>query len=196
LVAEFSWHVVMVAFKGAARDPEALGEAMELLIGPVARQVGPAPASPRPHRRVDEDAHDPATVGADQPGRWVSRGGGPTGRARCAGLPGARRGGLRRCGGQGPVRSRHTIWARAVSRYPRVPVGHADKEATSATTLPSLGWVQGVMASYPGEVLTHSSRRPARLDAGTAPRVLGAPPLVVDGSPIGAGRRSLDRGPA
>src|SRR5690606_39257046 len=54
--------VVVVAVEGDPRDPEPLGEGVQLLVGGVADQVRP-PASPRrDRRRVDEDHGDLTAV--------------------------------------------------------------------------------------------------------------------------------------
>lgn len=57
LISQVGRHVVVVALKSATRDAEALGEAVELLVGLVADQMGPLSASPGPHGRIDEDGH-------------------------------------------------------------------------------------------------------------------------------------------
>jgi hypothetical protein len=57
VIAQFGRHVVVVALKSPTRNAEALCEAVELLVRLVAYQMGPPPASPGPHRRIDEDGH-------------------------------------------------------------------------------------------------------------------------------------------
>src|SRR5690349_4917299 len=53
--AEASGHVVVIALERATRDPELLGERVQLVVGLVADEVRPPLAAMRPDRLVDED---------------------------------------------------------------------------------------------------------------------------------------------